>query len=173
MPYSYPYGKEEVVNMIVDRFPTESRILDVGVGVGTYADLLNPKGFTLEGLEIYEDYLDAYNVRGKYSVIHIGDIRTFNHTPYDLVIIGDVLEHLTTGEAQALLNSISNKCIVAIPYNCPQSGVNYEHNGYKLVNPHEEHKQSDLTREIMLSRYPMLKLYWENDLYAYFINFEI
>ena len=62
------------------------------------------------------------------------------------------------------------RCLVAVPYLCPQSGVEFEHEGIKLVNPHEEHKQADLTPENMLTRYPALKELWRDEQYGYYVK---
>ena len=44
MPHSYHYGKTEAIEFIQKYTTPESKILDVGPGVGTYADFLKPFG---------------------------------------------------------------------------------------------------------------------------------
>ena len=169
MPYSYHFGKPEAISFVVKNTTTESKILDVGPGIGTYSDLLKPLGYDIDGLEIYDGYVDAYNLKEKYKNIYVGDIVNYDISEYDFVIIGDVLEHLSIEDALNVLSRCKN-VIVAVPYLLPQGGVDFHHNGHHLINPYEEHKQPDLTPSIMLTRYPNLSLIWSNDLYGYYSN---
>lgn len=169
MPHSYHYGKVEAVEFIKKNTTATSKILDVGPGVGTYADLLKPFEYFIDGLEIYQGYIDAYNLKEKYKNIYVGNIVTFDVSDYDFVIIGDVLEHLTIEESNIVINKCKN-VLVAVPYICPQGGVDFYHNEHHLINPHEAHKQPDLTPYIMLTRYPSLGLVWSNQLYGYYSN---
>jgi len=167
VPHSYHLGKKEAIDFIIKNTTRESKILDVGPGVGTYSDYLKPLGYNIDGLEIYSGYVDAYNLKEKYKNIYIGDIVNYDVSEYDFVIIGDVLEHLTIDDAKLVIDKCK-ACLVAVPYNYPQLGVDFIENGYHLVNPHEEHKQPDLTPQIVFQRYPQLSMIWSNDVYGYF-----
>lgn len=169
MPHSYSLGKPEAVDYILKNVNKKSKILDVGPGVGTYSNLLRPYGYLLDCVEIYMGYIKAYDLHEKYRLVFCDDIMTFNTSRYDFIILGDVLEHLEKKDAQVLLDRIG-WCLVAVPYLCPQSGVEFEHEGIKLVNPHEEHKQADLTPENMLIRYPELKELWRDEQYGYYVK---
>jgi hypothetical protein len=169
MPHSYSLGKPEAVDYILKNVSKKAKILDVGPGVGTYSDLLTPHGYVLDGVEIYMGYIKAYDLHNKYRLVFCDDIMTFNTSRYNFIILGDVLEHLEEKDAQSLLGRIG-RCLVAVPYLCPQSGVEFEHEGIKLVNPHEEHKQADLTPENMLTRYPALKELWRDEQYGYYVK---
>jgi SAM-dependent methyltransferase len=169
MPYSYHYGKPEAIEFIQKNTSTESKILDVGPGVGTYADFLNPLGYKIDAIEIYDKYIDAYDLKNKYKNIYVDSIVKFDVSEYDFVILGDVLEHLDIEDALKVLNKCKN-VLVAVPYICPQSGVDFYHNEHHLINPYEEHKQADLTPLVMLTRYPSLGLIWSNHLYGYYSN---
>lgn len=171
MPHSYHFGKPDAIEFIKKNTTTDSKILDVGPGVGTYADLLNPLGYSMDCLEIYDGYVDAYNLKEKYKNVYVGNIVDFDLSDYDFVIIGDVLEHLTIEDANIVLNKCKN-VIVAVPYICPQGGVDFMHKDFHLINPYEKHLQSDLTPLIMLTRYPMLGLIWSNELYGYYSNIQ-
>ena len=79
---------------------------------------------------------------------------------YDLVIVGDVLEHLTIVQAQMLVTYLDNRkipSIFSIPYNWPQSADSDE----VLRNKYEFHKQDDLCREVIAARYPQLMFLFE------------
>ena len=128
MPHSYSYGKIEAIEFIKKNTTIESKILDVGPGVGTYADYLNPFGYHIDGLEIYDGYVNAYNLKEKYKNIYVGNIVNYDVSEYDFVIIGDVLEHLTIEDSISVLKKCKN-VLIAVPYLCPQGGVNFFHNG--------------------------------------------
>ena len=169
MPHSYSFGKPEAVDYIVNNVEKTAKILDVGPGVGTYSDLLTPHEYVLDCVEIYMGYIKAYDLHDKYRLVFCDDIRTFDVSLYDFVILGDVLEHLDKEDAQTVLKRMPH-CLVAVPYLCPQSGVEFEHEGMSLSNPHEEHKQADLTPENMLTRYPELKELWKDEQYGYYVK---
>jgi hypothetical protein len=172
MPHSYPEFKPEIREHFIKYIPKKSKILDVGPGSGTYSDVLNSLGYEIDCLEIWAPYIDQFNLKSKYNKVIVGDIRYFDISGYDYIIMGDVLEHLTFNEAAIVLEQmeINNiKCLVAVPYNYTQ-GV-YEGNEY------ETHLQPDLTPENVLIRYPNLKVFnicSSNDnipFYGYYINY--
>ena len=63
MPYSYPEYKEEVKTHILNNLPLNSKILDVGPGCGTYSHLLRNKGYKMDCIEVWEPYVDQFNLR--------------------------------------------------------------------------------------------------------------
>lgn len=165
MPYSYDYFKIEVANHITKKIPQNSKILDVGAGSGKYGGLLR-YNFHIEALEIYEPYIEQFNLKDIYQNVHIGNILDFNIEKYDYIIMGDILEHLKVKDAHDLLIKIhfgGKKCLVAIPYKMEQGEVN--------GNVYETHLQPDLTHEIFLFRYPMMKELYRNNEYGYYINY--
>jgi SAM-dependent methyltransferase len=169
MPHSYHFGKKEAIEFILKNTTTASKILDVGPGIGTYANYLKEYGYNIDGLEIYDGYVKAYDLKDKYKNIYIGNIVEFDISDYDFVIIGDVLEHLTIEDSINVLSRCKN-VIVAVPYICPQGGVDFYYNEHHLINQYEKHIQFDLTPLIMLNRYPNLDLVWSNHLYGYYSN---
>jgi autotransporter strand-loop-strand O-heptosyltransferase len=165
MPTSYNYFKDDIKQYLVENLSKNAKILDAGPGIGTYSTLLKDYGFDIDAVEIYEPYVEKYNLRDKYKNVFVQSIVGFDITPYDFVILGDVLEHICTEDAQVLINSIisQNKgCLVAIPYMMEQG----EHEG----NIHETHLQPDLTLEVMEQRYPNLQLIYGNEYYGYYTN---
>ena len=166
MPYSYPFYKEDVRDHIVRelRGISNPNILDVGAGAGAYADLLPYK---MDAVEIYEPYIERFNLRSKYRNIIIDDILNIDLTPYDYIIMGDVLEHIPTNDAQALITKMEiegKKCMVAIPYLYEQ--------GEWEGNVYETHHQPDLTPQVMERRYPTLRHLYGNAEYAYYVNYD-
>lgn len=97
MPGSVVEGKELVKDFCIRN--EIHTVLDVGPGEGTYYFALQGADITiLDGVEIFPPYLDIYGLRDKYNNIFIADIYDFDWgaaEPYDLVILGDVIEHMS------------------------------------------------------------------------------
>ena len=85
-----------------------SKILDVGPGVGTYSVALKNAGWKghITGIEIWEPYIELYDLNSKYDEIIIKDVRLHDDFNYDLVIFGDILEHMTKEEAIAVWDKV-------------------------------------------------------------------
>ena len=165
MPNSYNFYKEEVKEWFIKNIPTSKRILDVGPGVGTYSMLLRDAGYRMDALEIWTPYVDDFDLRNKYDNVYIGNIINFSIKDYDFIILGDVLEHIETNDAQHLIQSIydsGKECLVAIPYTMEQDGEEYG-------NIYETHLQTDLTHELMQERYPHLDVIFMNQHYGYYV----
>lgn len=165
MGTSYKYFKKDVRNYIIDNFKKNIEILDVGCGEGTYYDLLKDYFANIDGVEVYAPNIEKYELRSKYRHIYNKDIRDFEYKYYDLVIFGDILEHLEVEEAQKVLRYAiehSLEVIVAVPYMYEQ--------GIVEGNTYEIHKQDDLTPENVLERYPELELLYGNKDYGYYVR---
>ena len=157
---SYKFFKEEIRNYLINKYPPKSEILDVGAGSGTYALLLGDY-FELDAVEVYKPSADY--IKERYRRVFNEDIRDFKYEHYDIVLFGDVLEHLEVEEAQKVLDyaiSRADEVIVAVPYQYKQGVID--------GNEYEIHKQDDLTPELVQERYPMLHLLFGNELYGYY-----
>lgn len=167
MASSYSYFKNEIKDYIINNFDNNSKILDVGAGEGTYWYLLKDNFKNMDAVEVFQPNIDNFKLEEKYSKVYDIDIKHFKYDYYDLIIFGDIIEHLDVNEAQEVLKYAYTHCkdmIVAVPYEYEQ--------GICDDNIYEIHKQADLTNEIVLERYPMLKLLYKNDLYGYYIKKE-
>lgn len=163
MPTSYNFFKQEVKTWFLENIPTSKRILDVGPGDGTYSKLLRGEGYRIDAVEIFAPYIERFGLRSQYDTVFIKDILQFRWTDYDMLILGDILEHLPVDKAQQLikdLHSQHKQCLVAVPYMMHQD--QYEDNQY------EAHQQEDLAPEVMKERYPELVCLYKNDLYGYY-----
>lgn len=166
MPYSYSLYKNEFFNHMKENFDTEISILDVGAGSGSYGILLKETFPNIDGIEIYPNYSDMFNLKQSYRNLYIGNILNFDFSQYNYIILGDIIEHLSVNDAFLLLHDIfmhNIKCMVSVPYLFEQ--------GEEYGNKHEIHLQSDLTHEIFLQRYPTMNLLWKDDNYGYYINY--
>ncbi|MGW2223800.1 class I SAM-dependent methyltransferase [Streptomyces formicae] len=120
-------------------------VCDVGPGEGTYAQLFRPahKGVWWTAIEIHRPYIAKYKLKSTktrvmYDEIHVEDVRdSEEHLLHrDLVIFGDVLEHVERGEAVDLLRRAEAagawNILVSVPI---VESVQGEVDG----NPHEAH----------------------------------
>lgn len=145
---SYDYGKIEVCNWVRKHFRTASTILDVGACDGKWKYLLQEYK-RMDAVEAYEpNYRNLQNLHIYRHVFH-ADARTFQYPRYDLVIFGDIVEHMTPEEAKKMLDYAKPRCrdmIIAVPFHYIQ--------GAEYGNPYEVHMQDDLTAELFEERYP-------------------
>ena len=165
MPESYYFYKREIREYFKHHVSTDKKILDVGPGKGTYSLLLMGMGYQMDCIEIWEPYVNEFGLHEKYDNVHIGNIVDFDISAYDYIILGDILEHLTSADGVALINKINDlgkECLVAVPYEMEQ--------GEYYGNVHESHLQSDLTPEVVSNRYPSLHELYANNFYGYYTN---
>lgn len=142
MPYSSESGKQHIKNILAR--VKKDRVLDIGVGSGTYAKLL--PGSEITGVEVWEPYVEKFGLKELYKELIIEDARKVDYAAlgrFDVAIAGDVLEHMTEDEAKELvekLRSIADRVIISIPIGYyPQD----EYEG----NPYEAHIVEDWTDE--------------------------
>lgn len=99
-------------------------VVDIGPGEGTYSDLL--RGSLPDSrflcIEAWGPYITEYDLWGKYNHVVVGDIRhtdlhSVEYAP-NLVIIGDVLEHMLKDEARSTLKRLqawADAVLVCVP----------------------------------------------------------
>jgi cyclopropane fatty-acyl-phospholipid synthase-like methyltransferase len=164
MPYSYSEYKQYIRNHFLKNIKTDIKILDVGPGDGAYSIYLRDIGYKIVCIEIWEPYIQKFDLVNKYDNVIVGDSRELDISPYDYIIMGDVLEHLNFEDARKFVNKLDGrKCLVAVPYNSEQE--EYEGNIYEI------HHQPDLSKDNFLERYPEFRLLIGNDLHGYYINY--
>ena len=149
MPRSTSYFKNETKNYIQKKYDKSIKILDIGAGIGTYYDMLHPLGYNnIDCVEAFAPYVEQYRLTEKYNNVFVGDVceLNLNFSEYDLIILGDVLEHISSSKAKELLEKIKNvNNIVAVPFQSPQ--------GESFNNKYEIHLQEDLTPDLFGERY--------------------
>lgn len=142
MPGSSEKGKPAIRDWF-QNISDKKTVLDVGPGWGTYSKLLRKPGQVWHAVEIHEPYIDRFCLEQLYDEVFIADIRTF--TPpicYDVVICGDVLEHMVNDEAVLVIKNLlkyANHLIVSLPLdaetNAPPGTGDVDWN-----NPYELHR---------------------------------
>lgn len=145
MPGSVRENDEFVRNFVIKN--GLGRVLDVGTGQGTYADILRGAVSVIDGIEVWEPYYNEYNLDNKYNRMWRMDARLalpkIITDRYDLVIFGDILEHMTEEEALTCWSEasrISTWGLISVPI------IHYPQ-GAEGGNPYEVHVQDHLTPE--------------------------
>lgn len=143
--------KEIAVQWIKDTFPTDSTILDVGANDGKWKYLLE-EYHNMDAVEAY--WLNIPITRkAPYRKITRAKIEDVAYDWYDLIIFGDVIEHMSVETAQKVLEYALPRCkdmLVVVPFKLKQDAL--------YGNPYEIHIQDDLTASIMKKRYPYLEV---------------
>lgn len=141
---SYEFGKADACAWVRKNFPETATVLDVGACDGNWRRHLEE--YTMDAVEIFEPYLER--LHGYRNVYH-ADICQLKYEWYDLIIFGDIIEHLSVDDAKAVLEYAKPRCrdmIVAVPFLYEQGALN--------GNEYERHIQDDLTPELFKERYP-------------------
>lgn len=137
MPTSIREGKDWLVPRITGHLP--GSVLDVGAGEGTYRNLLDPAGSFFTAIEVFEPYVSEFGLDRLYDRVIVADARYTDFPSADVVILGDVVEHLNDNDARGLWDKArraARKAVYAsIPLGVhPQGAVN--------GNEHERHLTS-------------------------------
>lgn len=125
------------------------RVLDVGAGAGKWGHLLQTLVPHIDAVEVYRPYILNYKLWELYMNVFCVPAADCNVDGYDLCIMGDVLEHMTVGDAQLFLSRLEAarvSVIVMVPFEYEQ--------GMCYGNEYERHLQPDLTHELFMERYP-------------------
>jgi predicted nicotinamide N-methyase len=166
MIMSYDYFKDKIYLLIKEFYKGKDvNILDVGAGSGLYGLMLKDIAKRIDAVEIYNPYIKAFKLDNIYDNVYNIDICDFIPSiEYDLIIFGDVLEHIEAKKAVKLLERFKNipQIIIAVPYLYKQGAVR--------GNKYEIHKQEDLTKEIFLNRYLGYHYLLGNSDYGYFVK---
>lgn len=155
MSSSSKSGKQKIYEWLTEfnSGNTITRVLDLGVGQGTYKKLFGRPGTPLQnsrwvGLEVWKPFIKKYDLEKKYDILINEDIRHFDYKTLnyvDIAFAGDVLEHMTKEESIVVVDKvleISPKLIISIPV------VYYPQDEYE-DNPYEVHVKDDWSDEEM------------------------
>ena len=160
---SYKYGKPEVKWLIAKEIGKGAECLDVGACDGEYFNLLGDL-LTMDAVEVWEPNIERYDLTHKYRMVYHDDIRGLKYGDYDVIIFGDVIEHMTVDEARECIEYAKNHSsmvIVAVPYRFKQDAI--------YGNPYEVHIQDDLTEDLFMQRYEGFKCEIPYYNYGYFV----
>lgn len=116
MPYSSSNGKNYIKEYLDKTQP--KTVVDVGAGSGTYVRSCKSLNQHWTAIEVYEPYVPKFDLIKLYDTVIIGDVRQLEIPKSDVIILGDVLEHMSREEARIVLDcarSQANHVIVSIP----------------------------------------------------------
>jgi cyclopropane fatty-acyl-phospholipid synthase-like methyltransferase len=125
----------------------DASVLDVGAGEGKWGKLLKGKVNQIDGVEVWTPYIEKYNLASLYDNLHNINMLDINYdVKYDIMILGDVLEHLKFEDAIKFIEEAKKhitKIYLIIPISlCVQDGSYFG-------NPFETHlyqwKDEELT----------------------------
>jgi hypothetical protein len=159
MPMSSAEGKSWIKERVGLLASTGSLdVIDVGPGVGTYAKLLaGPDVRRIVGLEVWEPYVRTYRLRDYYDEIILGDVREVPIPATDVVILGDVAEHMAVGDAQEVWRRCAEAARRAVYLSIPI--VHYPQEPIE-DNPYEVHVEEDWSHEKVLAQFDGIGAFW-------------
>ena len=150
MGFSDPINKPWTQEKIIELKPTT--VLDVGAGQGVYLDLIRQglgAGVIVNAVEVWQPYIDQFDLENRYNKLFAMDVKNMTNFAYDLVILGDVLEHMSEQSAVELWDRISQQAkyaIISIP-------IIHYHQDAINGNPYEIHVEEDWNTERVLSTF--------------------
>lgn len=160
MPFSSIEGKDWLKTQVSEwaKHVSVQDVLDVGAGSGYYWDLLGPilPKAHWTAIEVWAPYVSYFGLKEKYDRIFIVNARHWSpERHYDLVLMGDVLEHMEPEDAQDLVQRMLPTCsllVISIPIiPMPQ--------GMVFGNPYERHIKEDWSHEEIMLSFPDIACY--------------
>ena len=151
MPFSSHEGKAWAVDRLVEHMDRNHdwEFLDIGCGAGMWLDAVKPWFLNSRwtGWEVWTPYVERFNLRARYGnggPFIVWDATEENlHVPHaDVIILGDVLEHMTFEQSTRLWTKATKAASMAVIGSCPT--IHYPQ-GAEEGNPYEEHVQDHLT----------------------------
>lgn len=110
MPSGVLLVAERTITLAGTVQPNPRCVLDIGAGYGKHGVLLreylDPTPI-VHGIEAWEPYVEAHKLRGIYDELFVRDALTLTSEelyPYDMIVMGDVIEHM---DKQAALDLIA------------------------------------------------------------------
>ena len=150
MGFSDPTNKPWTQKKIVELNPTT--VLDVGAGQGVYLDLIRESlgnSVIVAAVEVWQPYIDQFSLEQRYDYLYPVDVRDLTSFNFDLVILGDILEHMPEKDAIELWNKISKEAkyaIISIP-------IIHYHQEALNGNPYEVHVEEDWSTSRVLEKF--------------------
>ncbi|MEE1156108.1 MAG: class I SAM-dependent methyltransferase [Methanobrevibacter sp.] len=149
-------GKTVFLDWVLNNVGRSEKILDVGFGGGVYGKILKAFYYeNIDGVDVWPENIDEMGLNFIYDNIFIENVLDFEFERYDLIIMGDVLEHMSLEDSKVLLNKFINgktsKLFIQVPYM-------YENHHEWQGNPYEVHIQDEIDEEYMKREFPFLEL---------------
>lgn len=131
MPYSSPVFDSSIEEIL--RLLKPETVLDLGAGAGKYGQLaknINPSIKTI-AVEIERDYINKFDLPSIYDEVWNISVTDFINPEYydsffDVVMFGDIIEHLKKSDGVDLLNFLIYRCrwiIIKFPHRWLQNSI--------------------------------------------------
>lgn len=145
MPYSSTLFDKTIKNIVRQLKPKSC--LDIGAGAGKYGLIIkdiikDTKDTKIIGVEVEKDYISKFNLKKIYNEIRCCNASNFINKKsieekYDLVIMGDVVEHMKKSDGVDLINFLiyrSKYILILYPKKYLQNSIDgYEHEAHISV----------------------------------------
>jgi hypothetical protein len=152
-----------MLSWITSRNPRSA--LDVGAGSGTYGkalrDAMPARKPYMIGMEVWHPYIDRFGLPSIYDLVLHRDARSLPLDEWpraDVVILGDVLEHMAEADAVRVWNLARAAARKAVYLSIPI--VHYPQ-GPEEGNPFETHVVDDWSHERVLATFPGITWHWQ------------
>jgi hypothetical protein len=163
MPSSAPDHLTALCKHLLEKQP--KTILDVGIGFGklgflareyleTWKDRVHPKSWEVKihGIEAWEPYTTLPWIKTVYNDVYPGEVQRWcadyevagayqGVDGYDLIVAGDVIEHLPKDEAVRALKTLLKACKGSVVVNLPL-GAAWLNNQIVDGNAYEKHRSA-------------------------------
>lgn len=131
MPYSDP-AFDKIISSVVKQIEAKT-LLDIGAGAGKYGELAREvsKKIKTTAIEIEKDYIKKFKLQKLYNkVLNLSAVELiqpkFYDTNFDIVMIGDTIEHLKKSDGIDLINFLVYRCkwiVLVFPHRYLQNSV--------------------------------------------------
>lgn len=113
MPGSFPVFDSLLERVIEWTGPRTA--LDIGTGAGKVGRMLHryAPGCRPTGIEVEASYVDRFGLRALYDPLHVADATVWcreHRDAFDLIVLGDCIEHLPKSAGLDLLNELVHRC---------------------------------------------------------------
>ena len=156
MGYASNEGKAFAIGELMKLHKDPEFFLDIGAGAGSWLEAVRPWFLQSKwmAIEAWKPYVERFCLPDRYAAVFTGDARNLSFPQVDVVIMGDVLEHMTKEDAVTVWKKARDSSwqltILSIPV------VHYPQ-GHVHDNPYQEHVKDDWTHEEVMDTFEGIK----------------
>lgn len=152
MGYASNQGKAFAIGELLKLEPDPEFFLDIGAGAGSWLEAVKP--WFLESkwmaIEAWKPYVERFCLPDRYAAVFEGDARKMSFPSVDVVIMGDVLEHMIKEEAVKVWDKACDSAWQLVILSIP---VIHYPQGHVHENPWQEHVKDDWSHEEVMDTF--------------------